>query len=132
MAELESLRVERTISTTDTDKFREAICSFANDMPNSGQTGYLLIGVDDKTGRPSGLTVSDNLLQQLASYASDGTILPPPALVAYKHTLTSGLVTLLSSRSSRTICRRLLQGSHLHPCRPAQGHGERGSGKHSH
>jgi ATP-dependent DNA helicase RecG len=85
------LRVERTISTTDTDKFREAICSFANDMPNSGQTGYLLIGVDDKTGRPSGLTVSDNLLQQLASYASDGTILPPPALVAYKHTLTSGL-----------------------------------------
>ena len=53
MAELESLRVERTISTTDTDKFREAICSFANDMPNSGQTGYLLIGVDDKTAGPA-------------------------------------------------------------------------------
>ena len=90
IADLESFRVERTISTTDTDKFREAICSFANDMPASGETGYLLIGVDDKTGRPSGLTVTDNLLQQLVSYASDGAILPPPALVAYKHALSSG------------------------------------------
>jgi len=90
MSELESFRVERTISTTDTDKFREAICSFANDMPNSGQTGYLLIGVDDKTGKAKGINVSDQLLQQLVSYRSDGTILPPPALVAYKHTLSSG------------------------------------------
>jgi len=90
MAELESFRVERTISTTDSDKFREANCSFANDMPNSGQTGYLLIGVDDRTGRARGMRVSDPLLQQLVSYRSDGTILPPPALVAYKHTLSSG------------------------------------------
>jgi ATP-dependent DNA helicase RecG len=90
MADLESFRVERTVSTTDTDKFREAICSFANDMPGSGQTGYLLIGVDDKTGQPNGLSVTDNLLQQLASYGSDGMILPPPALVAYKLTLSSG------------------------------------------
>ena len=90
MAELESFRVERTISTTDSDKFREAICSFANDMPNSGQTGYLLIGVDDKTGHANGTKVSDQLLQNLVSYRSDGTILPPPALVAYKITLSSG------------------------------------------
>jgi len=90
MAELESFRVERTLSTTDTDKFREAICSFANDMPNSGQPGYLLIGVDDKTGRARGIPITDHLLQQLVSYRSDGTILPPPALVAYKITLSSG------------------------------------------
>jgi ATP-dependent DNA helicase RecG len=90
MAELESFRVERTVSTTDSDKFREAICSFANDMPNSGQTGYLLIGVDDKTGCAKGIIVTDQLLQNLVSYRSDGTILPPPALVAYKMTLSSG------------------------------------------
>ena len=90
MADLESFRVERTISTTDSDKFREAICSFANDMPNSGQTGYLLVGVDDKSGRACGINVSDQLLQNLVSYRSDGTILPPPALVAYKMTLSSG------------------------------------------
>ena len=90
MTDLESFRVERTISTTDTDKFREAICSFSNDMPNSGLPGFLLIGVNDKTGQPNGLAVTDQLLQQFASYGSDGAILPPPALVAYKHTLTSG------------------------------------------
>ena len=90
MSDLESFRVERTISTTDTDKFREAICAFANDMPASKLPGYLLVGVDDRTGQASGLSVTDRLLQQLTSYGSDGTILPPPALVAYQHTLASG------------------------------------------
>ncbi len=90
MVDLESFHVERTISTTDTDKFREAICAFANDMSGSKLVGYLLIGVDDKSGNPSGLTVTDQLLQNLASYGSDGTILPSPAIVAYKQTLSSG------------------------------------------
>ena len=26
------------------DKFSEAICAFANDMPGTGQNGYLLVG----------------------------------------------------------------------------------------
>ena len=90
LADLESFRVERTISTADTAKFSEAICAFANDMPNSGLPGYLLIGADDKTGRPSGLAVSDQILQNLAGLVSAGNILPAPALVAYKITLTSG------------------------------------------
>ncbi len=90
MADLESFRVERTISITDTDKFREAICSFANDMPGSGLAGYLLVGVQDKTGKPSGLSVTDVLLRNLDGCQSDGTILPPPALATYKITLSSG------------------------------------------
>lgn len=32
--DLESDRVERTTSTKDTEKFCEAICAFANDLPN--------------------------------------------------------------------------------------------------
>ena len=90
MADLESFRVERTISITDTDKFREAICSFANDMPGSGLSGCLLVGVDDKTGKACGLKVTDQLLQQLVSYSTDGTIQPSPALVVSKHALSSG------------------------------------------
>ena len=31
--DIESDRVERTISTTNTDKFAQAICAFANDLP---------------------------------------------------------------------------------------------------
>ena len=41
----EADRIERTRSFTNTDKFREAICSFSNDMPGHGMPGYLLIGV---------------------------------------------------------------------------------------
>ncbi len=45
----ESFRVEKTISTKDSKKFAEAICSFANDLPDEGKPGYLLIGVDEIT-----------------------------------------------------------------------------------
>ena len=54
LADLELDRVERTISTKDTDKFSEAICAFANDLPNHRQPGYLLVGVRDN-GQRSGL-----------------------------------------------------------------------------
>ncbi len=40
--DIESARVERTISINNTDKFGEAICAFANDLPNYQKTGYKL------------------------------------------------------------------------------------------
>ena len=45
--DLESDRVERTISTTNTDKFGQAICAFANDRPDHREPGYLFLGVTD-------------------------------------------------------------------------------------
>jgi ATP-dependent DNA helicase RecG len=90
LATPESFRVEKTVATSDTDKFREAICSFANDMPGTGLPGYLLIGYDDKKKTYTQPRISDELLQPLSSYARDGAILPPPAITAYKITLSSG------------------------------------------
>ena len=90
LADLESFRVERTIFTDKRSKLSEAVCAFANDMPGSHLPGYLLIGAHDDTGQPSGLSVSDQLLQNLAGLAADGNILPAPALAAYKVSLTSG------------------------------------------
>jgi ATP-dependent DNA helicase RecG len=90
LADLESFRVERTISTTNTDKFCEAICAFANDRAGCGLPGFLLIGADDKTGSPSGLKVSDGLLRNLSGLVSDGNILPPPAISVYRIPLSSG------------------------------------------
>jgi len=43
--DLESDRVERTISTTNIDKFGQAICAFANDLPDHRQPGYLFLGL---------------------------------------------------------------------------------------
>ena len=57
-------RVEFTASTTDLDKFREAICAFANDLPGNGESGLLFIGLQDD-GRCAGSTIDDHLLQTL-------------------------------------------------------------------
>jgi ATP-dependent DNA helicase RecG len=91
LADLESDRVERTVSTTNTDKFGEAICAFSNDFPNHRRPGYLIVGADDKTGKPSGLTVTDQLLQNLAAVRSDGNIQPLPAMIVQKITLDDGM-----------------------------------------
>ena len=37
LSSTESYRVERTISTSNIDKFCEAICAFSNGMPDSSQ-----------------------------------------------------------------------------------------------
>ena len=64
-------RVEMTRSTADVDKFREAICSFSNDMAGKGEPGYLLIGVDERD-TAFRLPITDELLQKFAAYRSDG------------------------------------------------------------
>ena len=53
LSDLESDRVERTTSATNTDKFSQAVCAFANDYPNHRRPGYLIVGVDDR-GTPAG------------------------------------------------------------------------------
>lgn len=65
----ETYRVERTVSTGDMDKFQEAICAFANDMPNSRKNGYLILGAHDD-GRLSGLRVTDDLLKKISAFAA--------------------------------------------------------------
>lgn len=47
LADLESDRIERTISTNNTDKFAQAICAFGNDYPGHRQPGYLIVGAND-------------------------------------------------------------------------------------
>lgn len=89
MRGLESDRVERTVSVDKIDKFGEAICAFANDLPNHRQPGYLLIGVKDN-GEPSGLKADERLLQTFGSLRSDGLILPQPVLSVDTIALSDG------------------------------------------
>lgn len=89
LASDETDRVERTISTEKTDKFCEAICAFANDLPNSRQPGYLFVGAKPD-GSASGADISDQLLQKLASIRSAGNILPQPVMIVEKWSLGGG------------------------------------------
>ena len=75
----EIFRVERTISTTNMDKFCEAICAFSNDLPDSRKKGYLILGAYDN-GTLSGLKVTDQLQKTIAGIRSDGNILPLPVM----------------------------------------------------
>ena len=84
IADRESDCVELTISTTNTDKFGEAICAFANDFPNHRQPGRLIVGVDDD-GTVSGLTVNDRLLLRLGELRSNVNIEPLPVMTVQKY-----------------------------------------------
>ena len=79
----EGFRIELTTSTGNMDKFQEAICAFANDMPGSGKKGYLLIGVYDN-GQISGMKVDDALMKRISGIRSDGNILPLPVMSTEK------------------------------------------------
>ncbi len=95
----ESDIAERTVSTHDTDKFGQAICAFANDLPNHRQPGYLLIGVKDD-GSLAGLVVTDDLLKNLAAIRSDGNILPQPMMSVTKFSLAGGDVAVVEVHPS--------------------------------
>ena len=94
LTDLESDSIERTVSVDNTDKFGQAICAFANDLPNHRQPGYLLIGVRDN-GALSGLKVTDELLKNLGGIRSDGNVLPQPYLNVGKFSLPDGDVAVV-------------------------------------
>jgi ATP-dependent DNA helicase RecG len=78
--------VERTSSLRDRDKLAEAICAFANDLPDRRAPGYLIIGVHDD-GRCAGVPIDDELLRSLGGFRSDGTITPFPVLTVERRVL---------------------------------------------
>lgn len=86
---LESDRVERTISTTNTDKFGQVICAFANDLPNNRKPGYLFLGVNDD-GSIHPIDVTDELLKNIAGIRTDGNIQPQPSMVVEKISFPEG------------------------------------------
>lgn len=94
LADLEADNVERTISTNNIDKFGQAICAFANDLPGHKKPGYLLIGVNDD-GSLSGLQVTDQLLQNLGGIRSDGNILPQPVITVARLVFPEGDVAVV-------------------------------------
>jgi ATP-dependent DNA helicase RecG len=89
VAHHEADRVEFTTSTKDTDKFSEAVCAFANDLPNHGQPGYLVVGVDER-GRFAGIAVNDELLRNLGGLRDDGNIQPLPTITVERLVTADG------------------------------------------
>lgn len=94
--DVESDRAERKESWAGDapERGRQAVCAFANDLPNHRQPCVLFVGARDN-GVPAGLPITDNLLTTLADIRSDGNTLPPPTLIVEKRVLKGAEVAVV-------------------------------------
>ena len=79
LADMESDRIERTISVTE-DKLGPAVCALSNNFSNDKQAGYILLGVNDD-GKIAGRKWTDNDLQKIGGVKTNGNVLPQPSLI---------------------------------------------------
>lgn len=94
--DIESDRVERKerLGGDAPNKIREAICAFANDLPDHRAPGVVFVGVDDD-GVVLGEPINDALLLKLADMKSDGNILPFPSMTVEKRRLRGQEVAVI-------------------------------------
>ncbi len=109
LAEIESDMAERKESFRGDapTSVREAVCAFANDLPDHRRSGVVFIGARDN-GTPSGTPITDELLRQLADVKTDGNIVPPPTMLVEKRALRGAeiaVITVFPSDSPPVRCR---------------------------
>ena len=86
LIDLESDLIERKASLSDPDRVRQAICAYANDLPDHRKPGVIFIGANDD-GSCAGLTVTDELLLRLSHMRDDGKIQPIPSITVGKNVI---------------------------------------------
>ncbi len=97
MSDLESDLVERKerLRGDAPAAVRQAVCAFANDLPDHGRPGVVFVGVGDD-GTPANLEITDELLRRLADIKADGNTLPPPTMTVEARTLHGAPVVVLT------------------------------------
>ena len=99
--EADRVEFKESLSGSAAERIREAICALANDLPRHEKPGFVFVGVrDDKT--IAGLSVTDQLLQQLADMKTDGNIVPPPSLNVEKRTLQGKEIAVVTVQPSNS------------------------------
>lgn len=97
--ESDCVEFKEFLSDTVAVRVREAICAFANDLPDHKAPGLIFVGVKDD-GTIGNLSITNELLRQLADMKTDGNILPPPSLTVEKRVLQGGEVAIVSVQPS--------------------------------
>lgn len=94
---IESDRIERKKAWAGdaSEKARQAVCAFANDLPNYGEPGIIFIGANDD-GSAANITITDQLLQTLSDMKTDGKIVPPPTLTVEQRILKGAPMAIVS------------------------------------
>ena len=97
--EADRIEFKESLSGSAAERIREAICAFSNDLPSHEKPGFVFVGVrDDKT--IVGLSVTDQLLVQLANMKTDGNIVPPPSLNVEKRVLQDKEIAVVAVQPS--------------------------------
>jgi len=89
----ETDRFERKRNAADLDRIREAVCAFANDLPNYRRPGVIFVGIEDD-GACSNLPITDELLLGLAQIRDDGAITPFPPMEVRSASIRNCLVAV--------------------------------------
>lgn len=97
LGDTESDRIERkkTWAGDAPEKTRQAVCAFANDLPNHGQPGIVFIGANND-GSVANIEVTDQLLLTLSDMKTDGKIVPPPTLTVEKRLLKGASMAIVT------------------------------------
>ena len=107
IGESDTVEFKESLSGSAAERIREAICAFANDLPDHRKPGLVLVGVRDDT--TTGTTpITDEMLRRLADMKTDGNIVPPPSLTVEKRVLQGNevaVVTVHPSNSPPVRCR---------------------------
>ena len=108
--ESDCVEFKESLSNSTAAKIREAICAFANDLPDHRKPGLVIVGVrDDRT--IGDLSVTDELLRKLADMKTDGNTVPPPSLTVEKRVLQGkevAVVTVQPSDSPPVRCKGVI------------------------
>ena len=96
----ESDRIERKRNATDLDRIREAVCAFANDLPDLRQPGVVIVGIEDD-GRCAQLPITDALLKTLGQLRDDGGLTPFPTVEVRRADLTDCSVAVIIVQPSQ-------------------------------
>jgi len=101
LKDMESDTVERkeSLGGDARDTIRQAICAFANDLPDHRKPGVVFVGARDD-GSCTGLPITDELLRTLADMKTDGNILPIPSMSVERKKLAGGEVAVATVQPS--------------------------------
>jgi ATP-dependent DNA helicase RecG len=103
LADIESDLVERKESWRGDapDTGRQAVCAFANDLPDHRRPGVLFVGAQND-GTPANLSITDELLRTLSDIRTDGNIGPLPSILVEKRTLKGAEMAVVIVQPSDT------------------------------
>lgn len=65
------------------ESIRRNICAFANDLPDSGKPGVIVLGLGDD-GECAGLEITDEMLKRLSDAIMDGSVQAVPAASVHR------------------------------------------------